>query len=49
MPRSTSSRRRGAGAMNLDTQGRRNPFVKNRERRAIRNQYRRKSNGGMGG
>lgn len=35
--------------MNLDTRGRRNAFVKGRERRGIKNAFRRKSNGGMGG
>ena len=49
MPRQTSSRRRGTGAMNLDTLGRRNPFVRRSERNAIRNAYRRRSAGGMGG
>ena len=49
MARSTSQRRRGAGAMNLDTKGRRNRFVSARERRGIRNAFRRKSAGGMGG
>lgn len=49
MARSTSPRRRGTGAMNLDTRGRRNRFMKPGERRSIRNAFRRKSNGGMGG
>ena len=35
--------------MNLDTKGRTNRFVHRRETKAIHNQYRRKSNGGMGG
>lgn len=47
--RSTNQRRKGAGAMNLDTNGRRNRFVNVRERRGIRNAFRRKSAGGMGG
>lgn len=49
MARATSIRRRGTGAMNLDTRGRINAFMKHREVRSIRNQFRRKSNGGMGG
>lgn len=49
MARSTNPIRRGSGALNLDTRGRVNRFVNERDRRAIRNAYRRKSNGGMGG
>lgn len=49
MARATTPRRTGSGALNLDSAGRRNSFVKRSQRNAIRNQFRRKSNGGMGG
>lgn len=49
MARITSLRRRGRGAMNLDIKGRINSFLKPRHKQSIRNQFRRKSNGGMGG
>ena len=53
MARSDNPMRQGAGAMDIDTLGRRNAFNKSlstpEERRATRNFWRRKSTGGAGG